>query len=557
MVWYLNVIDILIFGFVLVLARHTLLRGRYFLHIFQQHGYKFNEYWQWLIQNWNRRVVTPEHVLYNVIIFVLLVFMSNAVTGSAAIIILAIFGFFWFGPFNYYGGEQSKKPLVFTPRMIRLTVPFAVFSLLIPVFVSYMAFTGSIPFTEMSVKNSGLYAADMYLLSFGWVLGNALVPFFIFLAGLLTQPIEDYVHRHFIKLAKEKLSRMPDLTIIAITGSYGKTSTKFMIRDLLSERYSVCSTPGSYNTPMGICKVVNNDLEARHQVLILEMGARYEGNIDELCDIAEPDIAVVTNVGIAHLETFGSQDAIARTKSTLVKRTKPGGKVVLNADDERVSAMADLRKDVDIIQVGLERGDIRAENIRYGSEGMQFSVAAGDESEMFSMKILGSHNVQNMLLAVGVARSMGIRLKTMATAAGRIEPVEHRLELKRQGSITVIDDAFNSNPVGAKNAVEMLAQFQTGQRIIITPGMIELGELQDKKNLEFGEQIGRANLDLVILVGKEQTKAIRAGIESTGFDMGKVETVRSLYDANRMMQKFVEEGDVVLYENDLPDSFNE
>lgn len=557
LLWYLNFIDILILGFVLIIARHTLLRGRYFLHIFQQHGYKFNEYWQWLIQNWNRRVVTPEHVLYNVIIFVLLVFMSNAVTGSAAIIILAIFGFFWFGPFNYYGGEESKKPLVFTPRMIRLTIPFAILSLVIPVGVTYIAYTGYIPFTDLQVDNSGLYAADMYLLSFGWVLGNALVPFFIFLAGLLTKPVEVYVHRHFIKLAKKKLSRMPDLTIIAITGSYGKTSTKFMIRDLLSERYSVCSTPGSYNTPMGICKVINNDLEARHQVLVLEMGARYEGNIDELCDIAEPDISVVTNVGIAHLETFGSQDAIARTKSTLIKRTRPGGKVVLNADDERVNAMGDLRKDVDVIRVGLEKGDIRAENIQYGSEGMQFTVIGRDKSEIFGMKILGSHNVQNMLLAVGVAKSMGIRLKTMATAAGRMEPVEHRLELKKQGEITVIDDAFNSNPIGAKNAVETLAQFKTGQRIIITPGMIELGELQNEKNREFGQQIGKANLDLVILVGEDQTKAIKAGIKSTGFDLEKVKTVRSLYDANRTMQNFVEEGDVVLYENDLPDSFNE
>jgi UDP-N-acetylmuramoyl-tripeptide--D-alanyl-D-alanine ligase len=555
--WYLDFIDILILGFVLVMARHTFLRGRYFLHIFQQHGYKFNEYWNWLIENWNQRVVTPEHVLYNIIIFVMLIFMSNAVTGSAAIIILAIFGFFWFGPFNYYGVEESKKPLVFTPRMIRLSVPFAIFCLLIPTGVTYISYTGRIPFTELGIENSGLYAADMYILSFGWVLADVLIPFFIFIAGLLTRPVETYVHRHFIKLAKNKLDRMPDLTVIAITGSYGKTSTKFMICDLLKERYSVCSTPGSYNTPMGICKVINNNLEAHHQILVLEMGARYEGNIDDLCDIAEPDIAVVTNVGIAHLETFGSQDAIARTKSTLVKRTKAGGKVVLNADDERVDAMAELRDDVEIIKVGLESGDIRAQNIEYSHKGMQFTVLTGDEKNTFKMKLLGSHNVQNMLFAVGIAELLGLRLSTMAIAAQNIQPVEHRLELKKQGKITVIDDAFNSNPIGAKNAVETLAEFKTGRRIIITPGMIELGDLQEEKNREFGQQIGNADLDLVILVGKDQTKTIKDGIESTGFNMDKVKTARSLYDANRKMQNFIEEGDVVLYENDLPDSYNE
>jgi UDP-N-acetylmuramoyl-tripeptide--D-alanyl-D-alanine ligase len=553
--WYLNVVDILILGYVIIMARHTLLRGRYFLHIFQQHGYKFNEFWHWLVENWNRRVLTAEHILYNIIILVMLMFMSNAVTGSAAVIILAMFGFFWFGPFNYYSADKSKKPLVFTPRMIRLTVPFAIFCLLVPVATTYLSYAEII--TVVEVNNAGLYAADIYLLSFGWVLGNFLVPFFIFLAGLLMKPYEAYVHRYFIKLAQKKLGRMPDLTVVAITGSYGKTSTKFMIRDLLGERYSVCATPGSYNTPMGICKVINNDLEAHHQVLVLEMGARYEGNIDELCDIAEPDISVVTNVGIAHLETFGSQDAIARTKSSIVQRTKKNGKSVLNADDERVTAMANLRDDLDVITAGLHSGDIRASNIAYNPQGMQFAVTSGEESEKFAMNLLGSHNVQNMLLAVGVGKALGLRLTTMAMAAGRIKPVEHRLELKKQGDITVIDDAFNSNPTGAQNAVETLSKFNTGRRVIITPGMVELGDLQDEKNWEFGQQIGEADLDLVILVGKNQTNAIKEGIASTGFDMDKVTVAQNLYDANSTMQDFTRAGDVVLYENDLPDSFDE
>ncbi len=545
--WYLNVLDGLIILFVIIMARHTILRGRYFLHIFQQHGYKFNEFWQWLLDHWNQRVITPEHILYNIVIAVLLLLFSTSVTGSTAIVILSLFGIIWFWSFDYYSGEEEKKPLVFTPRMIRLTIPFALLGLLLPIASSYLAY----------LNRDILFLADIYILSFGWVLGNALLPLFIFVAGFLTKPIENYIHRHFIKLAKKKLRQMPDLTVIAITGSYGKTSTKFMIRDLLSERFSVCSTPGSYNTPMGICKVINNDLEAHHQILVLEMGARYEGNIDELCDIAEPDISVVTNVGIAHLETFGSQDAIARTKSTLVKRTKENGKAVLNADDKRVSAMADLRDDLEIIRVGLEEGEIQASDIRYSTRGMQFTVTGGRESENFSMKLLGAHNVQNMLLAIGVARSFGMRMATMALAAKRMEPVEHRLELKHQGTLTVIDDAFNSNPVGAKNAVEILAQFEDGRRIIITPGMIELGEIQEEKNYEFGQQIGEAKLDLVILVGEKQSRPIREGIRSTGFDMENVQVVQSLSAANKLMQEYAKNGDIVLYENDLPDSFDE
>jgi UDP-N-acetylmuramoyl-tripeptide--D-alanyl-D-alanine ligase len=308
---------------------------------------------------------------------------------------------------------------------------------------------------------------------------------------------------------------------------------------------------------MGICKVINNDLEAHHQVLILEMGARYEGNIDELCDIAEPDIAVVTNVGVAHLETFGSQDAIARTKSTLVRRLKPNGTAVLNGDDRRVAAMADLRDDISVIKTGLESGSIRSTQISYNHQGTQFKISQDDEVEAFNTRLLGAHNVQNMLLAVGVAKCFNIRLKTMAVAARDIEPIEHRLELKKEGDITIINDAFNSNPTGAKNAVEILAQFDSGRRVIITPGMIELGELEDEKNREFGRQIGRAKLDLVVLVGKERTASIRKGINETQLPEDRVKVVGSLFKANELMRDYVQAGDVVLYENDLPDSFDE
>lgn len=557
MSWYFTLIEILLVIYVLVMARHTLLRGRFFLHIFQQKGYKFNEYRHWLMEHWSQRVLTSEHVMYLVIIAGMLWLVSNSITGSTAVVILTLFGIFWFGRFDYYKGEQEKKPLVYTPRVLRLLVPFVILSALIPALLTYIAYTGNIPFTPYAFDISHFISADIYILAIGWILGNAMIPFWIFVAGAITQPIENRIHRHFINLAKEKLSRMPDLKVVAITGSYGKTSTKFMIRDLLKERVSVCSTPGSYNTPMGICKVINNDLEAHHQVLILEMGARYEGNIDELCDIAEPDISVVTNVGVAHLESFGSQDAIARTKSTLVQRLKLGGTAVLNADDERVARMADLRNDIDIIYAGLKNGDIIASEISYNNEGTRFNVSINGQKETFTTRLLGKHNVQNMLLAIGVATIFDIRLKTMALAASRIEPVEHRLELKKQGQLYIIDDAFNSNPVGARNAVEILSQFQTGRRIIITPGMIELGELEDQKNYEFGEAIGKADLDLVVLVGAQQTKAVREGIASSGFPDEKIKVAASLFKANELVREFAKAGDVILYENDLPDTFNE
>lgn len=557
MEYYYHFIELLLIAFVVVMARHTFLRGKFFLHIFQQKGYKFNEYWQWLHRHWNRRVVTPEHVLFCVVIFLMLYFMSNTITGSAAIVILTMFGFFWFGPFNYYRGEKQKKPLVFTARMIRLAIPYALFALVLPFITTAGAYLGRIPFTAIPLKGPLLYSADIYILSFGWVLSDVSMPFLVFIAGWLTAPIEKRVHRYYIGKARKKIAGMPDLKVVAITGSYGKTSTKFMIRDLLKERYRVCSTPGSYNTPMGICKVINNDLEAGHQILILEMGARYEGNIDELCDIVQPDIAVVTNVGIAHLETFGSREAIARTKSTLVRRLNLGGTAILNFDDPLVKQMAELRKDITVVGVGLENGTVTASDISYGPEGTRFQIHQNGMTEEFKTRLLGAHNVQNMLMAVGVALQFEIRLKTMAVAASRIEPIKHRLELKKQGKLYIIDDAFNSNPVGARNAIEILSQFETGRRIIITPGMIELGRIEEEKNWEFGEAIGRADLDLVILVGKKRTDPILKGIASTDFPTEKVRVVKSLFEANDLVKNFAQSGDVILYENDLPDTYNE
>lgn len=500
-----------------------------------------------MLRRWNQRVITSEHVLYNIILALLLFFLSDTLTGSAAVVILSLFGVFWFTTFDYYGSESVKKPLVFTPRAIRLAIPYVLLTIMIPLGGTWIAFLNS----------DFLFNADIYILTFSWVFGNILMPFFIFPAALITRPYENYVHHYFIKQARRKVADMDDLMVIAVTGSYGKTSTKFMIRDLLKERFSVCTTPGSYNTPMGICKVINNDLKAHHQVLVLEMGARYEGNIDELCDIVEPNISVVTNVGVAHLETFGSREAIAQTKSTIVKRTKEGGKAILNADDQRVSEIADWGTELDVTFAGFKNGDIRGADIAYSSEGMQFTATVDEETEVFNIQLLGKHNIQNMLLAIGVAHTFDMRLKTMALAAKRMEPVEHRLELKQQGELTVIDDAFNSNPVGAKNAVDVLAQFNGGRRIIITPGMIELGDIQEEKNQAFGEQIGRAQLDLVILVGEDQTEPIVKGIRSTAYVMDKVHVVQSLSEANELMQSYAEAGDIVLYENDLPDSYDE
>jgi UDP-N-acetylmuramoyl-tripeptide--D-alanyl-D-alanine ligase len=343
-----------------------------------------------------------------------------------------------------------------------------------------------------------------------------------------------------------------------VTGSYGKTSVKFALAELLSQRFNVLATPSSYNTPMGICLVVNNRLRTEHQVLVVEMGMRYRGDIEELCELAPPDIAIVTSVGVAHLETMGSIDRIAKEKSDIIRYMKRDGTVILNADDERVLAMRELAPGaVWTVSAEGNAADIVATDIHYDHEGTSFVVRdeTGATAE-FKTPLLGQHNVLNILLGVAVGRAMGLRLRQLAHAASRLKPVEHRLELKREGAVTVIDDAFNANPVGAKNAVEVLGGFTGGKRVIVTPGMVELGERQEEENRTFGRHIAK-NVDIAILVGRGQTRPIQEGLRDEGFPEERLLVVDSLFEARDYIRAELGAGDVVLYENDLPDQYNE
>lgn len=560
--WYYSLLDFCALLFMGVFLRYGWYRMRFFLHTFQQVGYKKNEYWHWLKNNWDAKVIPANIAYLNILIFSLLWFnewMYTTFTNSALVVIFFILAFFWFGPVGNYRTKKVKKPLVFTPRVRRLCIPYILLSLLLPALFTYLAYTGMIPWYQIPLPNyyPGFQNFDLLMLVFGWAFGALLIPFVLFLAALITSPIETYIQNNFKKKAKQKLASMPHLSIIAITGSYGKTSTKFMLRDLLKERYNVCATPGSFNTPMGICRVINNDLQPGHQILILEMGARYSGNIQELCDIARPDVAIITNVGVAHLETFGSREAIAKEKGTLVDNLREGGVAILNADDEFVAEMGEGRRGITRILAGLKYGEITSSSATYSTEGMRFDVSMNGTSETFETRLLGAHNIQNLLLAIATAKHFGIRMATMAIAAKEMQPVEHRLELKERGGLFIIDDAFNSNPVGAKNAVEILSAFKASQRIIVTPGMVELGEIEEQENVKFGEAIGRANLDLIILVGKERARPIMKGIAAMQEDTMKVRIVDSLFEANDIIREEARAGAVILYENDLPDIYNE
>lgn len=522
-------------------------RLRHFLHVFQLEGYKPAEFRAWLRPRRVPLVLAPSHGVG----VALLLLASLVATGWAAG--LALFG--WalaFASDAAYRSARPKKPLVFTSRMKRLASAAAALAA-VPVALG----------TAVGLASGPAAGTVFFLL--GWLAADLGAPLWVLLAAALMKPVERAVQARYKRQAREKLAQQADLTVVGVTGSYGKTSTKFILAELLRQRFNTLATPGSYNTPMGLCLVVNDRLRPDHRVLVLEYGIRYAGDMDELTDLARPDIAVLTSVGVAHLESMGSVENIAREKGKLLEAVRPGGAVVLNADDERVAAMAGrLPEGTRLWRVstrGAAGADITARDIRYGPEGASFTVRdeAGEEAA-FRTRLLGEHNVLNILLGVAVGREMGLRLRQMAHALGRVEPVEHRLALRHEGGITVIDDAFNANPVGARNAVEILGQFEGGRRVVVTPGMIELGERQHAENRTFGEHIAR-NLrgegDLAVLIGPAQTAPIREGLEAAGYPPERVKTFTSLFEAQDFLKTVLREGDVVLYENDLPDQYDE
>jgi UDP-N-acetylmuramoyl-tripeptide--D-alanyl-D-alanine ligase len=303
---------------------------------------------------------------------------------------------------------------------------------------------------------------------------------------------------------------------------------------------------------------VNNHLDKFTEVFIAEMGAYKKGEIKELCDFVHPQYGILTKIGTAHLESFGSQDNIQKTKFELIESLPKGGIGILNGDDP-LQVSYKLKNDCGIKWIGIENKnvDVRADNIKITNEGTSFNVIfKGDKKKYeFETKLLGYANIYNILASLALGYELGITIFELQKAVKRVKPIEHRLELKQYYDINIIDDAYNSNPVGSKMAVDVLGMMP-GKKIIVTPGMIELGEEQYHLNKEFGENISKV-CDEVILVGKSQTKPIQDGLDEENYNKDKVHIVNDVKQAFTLMSKLKDGDTYVLLENDLPDIFNE
>ena len=353
----------------------------------------------------------------------------------------------------------------------------------------------------------------------------------------------------------KKLKVMNNLKVIGITGSYGKTSSKNILSDILNVKYNALPTPKNLNTPYGLIITINNHLNKFNDIFIAEMGAYKVGEIKQLCDLVHPKYGILTKIGAAHLETFGSQENIQKGKFELIESLPEDGVGVLNGDDE-LQLSYKLKNKCKIIYIGIDNKDVdvRAENIKVSNIGTTFDVIfKGDKQKYnFETKLLGFANVYNILAAIALGFELGINKKQLIIAVKRVKPVEHRLELKRVNDIIYIDDAYNSNPIGSKMALDVL-KMMPGKKIVVTPGMVEVGDMQYELNKKLGEHIADS-CDEAILIGDNQTKAIQEGLREKKFD--KVHILEDVKDAFSLIHKIKDKETYVLLENDLPDLFN-
>ena len=497
------------------------------MHMLQLNGYKNDEHINWIKKHLRQQWLLYYGLVLGLVRIFLPFLIVDILIYPLLIMIILVY--------RAIHRLNSKKKLVYTARVKRMFATDIVLGVaLIAVFA-------------LTVGLKAMSGVFLIIVSSQW--------FAVIVTNILNHPFESALSRHYINDAKRILANAKDLTVIGVTGSYGKTSMKFFLQTLLADRFNVLVTPGNFNTPLGVTITVRNHLKPSHEIFICEMGARRVGEIREICEIAKPSMGVITSIGPQHLETFFTMENIQRTKFELADAVVGKGPIFLNGDNEYIREKAEDYPDR-VMFTTMDGGDgYRASDISVSAMGTDFTVTTPDgETEHFQMRLIGAHNVINVTGAIAVAHRLGISLKDLKVPVRRLSPVEHRMKLIERGAATIIDDAYNSNPVGSKAAVETLALFD-GVRILITPGMVELGEMEDELNEKFGTYAAPC-CDYILLVGKKRTEPIRKGAISAGFDEAKCKTFDGLEDAMAYAYSIKDQGHkYILLENDLPDNY--
>ena len=378
---------------------------------------------------------------------------------------------------------------------------------------------------------------------------------FLAAAALLVKPLENLVKFYIVKSAAAKIAKMPNLKVVGITGSAGKTSTKEFLATILSQNYKVVKTPKSYNTALGLSKTINN-MPNDTEIFIAEMGAYRRGEIKKLTDFVRPQIGILTHINEQHLATFGNLSNIIRGKYELIESLPRGGVAIFNLDNKYCRALAEKTKKVKVVGYSAKnsQADVVAVNVRLSKDDNHFGLKIAGKTVDISTSLLGIHNVSNLLGAASAAYELGLTPVEIAKGVGQIIPLPHRLQIvSTDNDITIIDDSYNVNPEGAMAALDVLKLFGTSRKILVTSGMVELGKREEQYNIAFGRKAA-AVCDWLIAIGS-RGKLVAEGLARAGFDSDRQIVCDSMVEAREFLDKILIPPAVVIFQTELPEIY--
>ena len=519
----LNFSLFLIFIYFVRITRHG-------LHILQLENYYTSRYAKWMKRCISKVLSIKTIVLLLIPSILILLSIKNTSLLLAGLIVEILVLMYLIVSFKK---QKEKKAFVVTARIRRVYTTYLILFVMLVALANVWDYKIVLPLANVC-------AIFAYM--------------FVIIVTFINKPIESYIRNGFCRKAKTKLKEIPGLKVIGVTGSYGKTSTKYVVNTILSQKYNTLMTPESYNTTMGVVRTINEKLTSMHQLFVCEMGAKYVGDIKEITDIVNPSYGIVTAIGPQHLDTFKSLDNVRKAKLELVDSLPEDGLAFVNWEDENIRNSKITKN---MVKFGLSKeADYYATNIDITERGSSFDVVIpGKEPIRIKTRLLGNLNILNIVGAVAIADKLGLTENEIKVGAKYIRPVPHRLELKQNpnGSI-IIDDAYNSNIKGAKMALEVLKSFEHKKRILITPGIVDLGDKQSEINQELGRAAAESS-DFIILVGASQAVPIYNGIKEKNYPESNIFIAKNLQEALSKMNEILTKDSVVLLENDLPDNY--
>lgn len=445
----------------------------------------------------------------------------------------------WFLKNSLRRNLQKKNTLDFTPKIQLLAVISSFIMLTLATLVALVFFSGSL-----------LSLVIIYIIF------ESVSPIFIIISSFIIAPLDIYSKSKITNHGKRKLATLNNLKTIAIVGSYAKTSTKNMLYTLLWKDFYVVKTPKSYNTPVAIAQTVLSYLKPTTQIFIVEMDAYHPGDLKDLCKIAAPDMAIITAIAPQHLERFGSIQKLADTQFEVANSLKEDGILFLNSLDE-LTIVTEKKFEANKLFFAGELDKFRIEDLKSKEDGLIFKLILDKEEIVIELPLKGEHNAYNFLASATIAYKLGLPAKTIGERAKLILSTEHRLEIRKTGQITTIDNSYNTNPKVVVSSLKLLKEVgENKHKILITPGLIEQGSNAEQENKKF-ITLAAGVANEIIIVGESFKKYLKQGLDESKFPKDKIHYVKSTKSALELAHRLAEGKETAIsIENDLPDQYS-